>query len=64
MMLNPACNFTKKRLQHRCFPVNIAKVFRKGFLKHLWWLLLYNYIIYRSMNYTIKSSSINPFYSS
>ena len=25
----------KKRLWHRCFPVNFVK-----FLKHLWWLLL------------------------
>ena len=22
-----ACNFIKERLQHRCFPVNIAKIF-------------------------------------
>ena len=26
------CNFIKKKLQHRCFPVNIAKFFRTGFL--------------------------------
>ena len=25
------CNFIKKRLQHRCFPVNIAKFPRKAF---------------------------------
>ena len=30
-----ACNFIKKRLQHRCFPVN-----SKLFLEQLWWLLL------------------------
>ena len=24
-----ACNFIKKRLQHRCFPVNIAKFFHR-----------------------------------
>ena len=24
-----ACNFTKERLQTRCFPVNIVKVFEK-----------------------------------
>ena len=29
---NKACNFIKKRFQHRCFPVNIVK-----FLKHLFW---------------------------
>ena len=35
-------NFMKKKLQHRCFPVNIAKFFRISFFKeHLSWLLLY-----------------------
>ena len=29
----------QKRLQHTCFPVNIAKLLRKAFLiEHLWWL--------------------------
>ena len=32
---------TKKRLWHRCFPVNITKFLRTPFLtEHLWWLLL------------------------
>ena len=32
----------KKRLWHRCFPVNFAKFLRTPFFtKHLWWLLLY-----------------------
>ena len=36
-----ACNFIKKSLQHRYFPVNIAKFLRKSFfIEHLWWLLL------------------------
>ena len=36
-----ACNVIKKRLQHRCFVVNIAKLFRTAFsTEHLWWLLL------------------------
>ena len=30
-----ACNFTKKRLQHRCFPVNIANFKNTYFEKHL-----------------------------
>ena len=31
----------KKRLWHRCFPVNIAKYLRTPFFtEHLWWLLL------------------------
>ena len=25
------CNFIKKRLQHKCFPVNIAKIFKNSF---------------------------------
>ena len=33
--------FIKKRLQHRCFPVNIAKFIRTDFvIEHLRWLLL------------------------
>ena len=32
----------KKRLWHRCFPVNFAKFLRTPFFKeHLWWLLLH-----------------------
>ena len=29
-----ACNFIKKRLQHRCFPVKLAKFLRTPFLKN------------------------------
>ena len=33
--------FTKKRLQHRCFPVNMAKFLRASILKNICkWLLL------------------------
>ena len=36
------CSFIKKRLQHRCFPVNIAKFLKTGFsIEHLWWLFLF-----------------------
>ena len=36
-----ACNFIKKRLQYRCFPVNIVKFLRTTyFIEHLQWLLL------------------------
>ena len=36
-----ACNFIKKRLQHRCFPVKIAKFWRTYILKNICeWLLL------------------------
>ena len=31
----------KKRLRHRCFPVNLVKFLRTSFFtEHLWWLLL------------------------
>ena len=31
----------KKRLEHKCFPVNFAKFLRTPFFtEHLWWLLL------------------------
>ena len=36
-----AFNFFKKRPQHRCFPVNVAKFLRKAFfIEHIGWLLL------------------------
>ena len=38
-----ACSFIKKRLQHRCFPVNIAKFLRIAFfIEHFRRLLLTN----------------------
>ena len=38
---NSTCNFIKKRLWHRCFPVNFVKFLRTPFLiEHLRWLLL------------------------
>ena len=50
-----ACNFIKNRLQHRCFPVNIAEFLIKLFFKeHYWWLLLYYKFIGNSMTF------INP----
>ena len=36
-----AFNIFKKKLQHRCFPVNIAKFLKTAFfIEHLRWLLL------------------------
>ena len=29
-----ACNFIKKRLQHKCFPVKFAKILGKSILKN------------------------------
>ena len=38
-----ACNVIKKRLQHRCFPVNIAKFSRAPILKNIRKQLLQSY---------------------
>ena len=47
-----ACNFIKKRLLHRCFPVNILKFLRTPFFaEHLWWLLFYYLIASRCLAY-------------
>ena len=37
-----ACNFIKKRLYHKCFPVNFAKFLRTSFLKNTSGRLLLN----------------------
>ena len=38
----------KKRILHRCLPVNIVKLLRIPFpIEHLWWLLLYYLIAAR-----------------
>ena len=48
-----AYNFIKERLQHRCFPVNIANFLKTDFLtEHVRWLLLY-------WNYSIQSGLIS-----
>ena len=38
-----ACNFNKKRLQHRCFPVNIVKFLTTVILKNIFKRLLLNF---------------------
>ena len=35
-MIVKACNFIKRRPQHRCFPVNIAKFLRLPILKNIY----------------------------
>ena len=48
-----ACNFVKKRIQHRCFPVNIAKFLRTAFsTEHL--LLFLNPEAYLETRQTSK----------
>ena len=53
--------FFKKRLQHRCFPKNIAKILITTFFtEHLWWLLLTKpclvVLIFKSTEYTLCHS--------
>ena len=44
LQARPATLF-KKRLWHRCFPVNFVKFLRTTFIiEHLWWLLLLLYV--------------------
>ena len=44
----------KKRLWHRCFPVNFVKFIRASFFtEHLWWLLLQFWENLRINNYSV-----------
>ena len=47
----PPATLLKKRLWHRCFPVNFAKFLKTPFFtEHLWWLLLKHYLVLLSDN--------------
>ena len=42
-LISQACNFIKKRLWYRCFPINLAKFLRTPFyIEHFRWLFLSN----------------------
>ena len=49
-------NFIKKRIEHRCFPVNIAKFLRIGFF--IWYLLCYCSSISISLSLSRKILSV------
>ena len=51
-----ACNLIKKRLQHRCFPVKLAKFLRKSILKNICERLLLKII-------TLRKKTIHRFLS-
>ena len=52
-----ACNFTKKRLQHRRFPVNIANFKNTYFEKHLRTAGSdSSYILHRKLNKVIQEA--------
>ena len=44
--LQQACNFIKRRLQDRCFPVNIAKILKTPILKNSCKRLLLNFLLF------------------
>ena len=48
--------FLKKRLRHRCFPVNFANFLRTPiFIEHLWWMLLiFQNWAYNKWNFEVK----------
>ena len=45
------CNFIKRRLQRRCFPVKFAKFFRTFFTEHLLRLLLSSLSVDQILHY-------------
>ena len=64
----PAILF-KKRLQHRCFPVNFVKFLRTSFyIEHLWWLLSLSFSLYHfaalsyntGNSFTVSESYLPP----
>ena len=56
-----ACNFNKKNLCHRCFPVNFVRFLRIPFIiEHLWWLLLQGYLNFWQKPWNIR---VNKFIS-
>ena len=57
-------NLLKKRLWHRCFPVNFAKFLRTPFFTdHLWWLLLliFNFLYIPRILLTFSKKSFQNF---
>ena len=53
-----ACNFSKKRLQHRCFPIKFAEVLRTYILKNICERLLLNLCKYPTSFCQFCSSAI------
>ena len=54
-----AYNFIAKKLQHRCFPVKFAKIFRIPILKNICEQLLL-YLHYNSSSISLSSLSLPP----
>ena len=60
-----ACNFIKKRLQPRPFPVTIEKILRTVFFtEHLWWLLLNMLMVVKqNSNFESETNTVRLFLS-
>ena len=53
----PSCSFIEKRLQHRCFPVNIAKNLIAPILKDICkWLLLITVMFMATITHQANST--------
>ena len=57
-----ACNFTKKRLQHRSFSVSIAKFLRTPILKYIYVADWIKYVKSRLFFYLLQIFSTHSFY--
>ena len=55
-----ACNFIKKRLHHRYFPVNIAKFLRTSILKNTCEWLLLEIVFIKKWNWLINYIKMRP----
>ena len=63
LWLRPAA-LIKKRLWHRCFPVNIAKLLKTPFfIKHLRWLLLLLFrFSFNNRNHAVQPQCVESWY--
>ena len=51
-------NFIKEKLQHVCFPMNVAKFLRTAFfIEHLQWLFLFYFTIYQILKRALKTTN-------
>ena len=56
-----ACKFINKRLQHKCFPMNIANFLRTAFFMEHLWQLLFKVMFETCQNFTMKNkTSVKP----
>ena len=54
-----ACNFVKKKLRHRCFPVKFAKFFRTPFFTEHLCVAASEYTVFHSFTLALEQNRIN-----